>query len=214
MLMMFRCVVAVAVGLVALAACSETSPTSSGSDPGDAGDDDEMEAGDEVDASTRADADSGKKDANATDSAIDSGPFDYCTAQAAKTAKCSPGQTFDAAQCAKVETCYRSIYHPDIKLDAYLQCTSASCSGGGTSCLNNLTGHEKDAAFTDFLTSCKTKRDSCGPLGTKQFEDACSPFVVMGLLDAVLTERAACLTKPCTEIRDCMDQQIPKRCGL
>ena len=77
-----------------------------------------------------------------------------------------------------------------------------------------ISAHQDDQAFTDFLTACAKRRDACGELGPKQFEDACSPFAVMGLRDELLSDRATCLTMACGEIRDCMDQQLTKHCGL
>jgi len=155
----------------------------------------------------------GPVDAAVADTAPD-GPFEYCSAQEARYAKCFPTTTFNRAQCKKREACLRAIYHPDLNIEGYLQCTSASCSGGGTSCLGYIDDHVADEGFKGFLASCKTRRDECGDIGPKQFEDACSPFAVMGLRDEVLAERATCLAEACTDIAECMEQKLVTRCGL
>jgi hypothetical protein len=157
-------------------------------------------------------ADAGSSDAARGDAAPQ-GPFDYCTAQAARYNACFPSRPFDLAACKKEEACFAVLYHPDVALLAYQKCITASCSGGGTSCLKHIGNHVDDPAFKDYLAACKTRLDECGDLGPLQFEDDCSAFATMGLKDEVLADRAACLTSACGEIRACMRGKMTALCS-
>lgn len=159
-----------------------------------------------TDASTDAATD-------ATKDAAPDGPFDYCTAQAARYEACFPSRPFSAADCKKTEACLRKAYHPDLNVEGYLRCTSKSCSGGGMTCLSFIDDHQNDAAFTSHLRACADRRMECGDLGPLQFEDACSPFALLGLKDDVLALRATCLVLPCDQIRACLDAKLAEYCA-
>ena len=160
----------------------------------------------------RARPDASSPDASTKDAAPD-GPFDYCTAQAARYEACFPGRPFSAAECKTYEACLRKAYHPDLNLEGYLGCTSKSCSGGGMTCLSYIDDHQNDAAFNAHLRACAERRMECGDLGPLQFEDACSPFALLGLKDDVLALRATCLALPCDQIRACMEGKLREYCS-
>lgn len=161
----------------------------------------------------RARPDASQPDASTKDAPPD-GPFDYCTAQAARYEACFPRKPFSPAECKKTEACLRAVYHPDLDVEGYLRCTSKSCSGGGMTCLSYIDDHQNDVAFEVHLRACADRRMECGDLGPLQFEDACSPFALLGLKDDVLALRATCLALPCDQIRACMEGKLREYCSL
>ncbi|MBS2013049.1 MAG: hypothetical protein JST00_09190 [Deltaproteobacteria bacterium] len=202
--------VAAAAAVTFVIACSQAPEETQGAAPTTPASE-EPSAGDPprppVDASGDATPDAGAKDATPD------GPFDYCTAQAARYQGCFPGRPFSLTECKETEACLRKVYHPDVDLEGFLRCTTRTCSGGGMACLAFIDDHQNDPAFDAHLQACKDRRLECGDLGPLQFEDACSPFALMGVKDDLLALRATCLALPCDQIRACMEGKVREYCA-
>jgi hypothetical protein len=186
----FLVLVFAAAPLAALAACSSDPETSPGSDAGDA-------PAQDAAAAETADDDAAAGDDAGTEAAADAGS-DFCSAIAARAAKCGDDPPTD---CAKQEACYAKLLRPTVA-DSAQQCLPArACDTSDDSCFEEASKpFHDDPAVTAYMTSCNAKRTACGDALP---EDLCSPN--MGAFKpAILADIDACLEEDCAGVLACI----------
>jgi hypothetical protein len=142
-------------------------------------------------------ADSGPAD-SATDSAIIS--FDYCKEAEARNARCTPEDTFNAAECAADWACATKMWRAEDLEPVYRCFATRECDTSDDPCVADVAGkYLADPVIKAYSESCLEKRMACDDSFA---DDYCS--VAMGVLkDEYRTQVAACIEKPCEEVELC-----------
>jgi hypothetical protein len=176
-----------AAPLAALAACSSDPKTSPGGDA----------------AAPSQDAAAPDTAASADDAAADGGDggdhagSDFCSAVAARAAKCGDDPPTD---CPQQEACYAKLFRPTVA-DSVKQCLPArACNTSDDPCFDEAAKpFQDDPAVTAYVTACNDKRTACG---NALPDDICSQN--MGAFKpAILADIEACLEEDCGDVLTC-----------